>query len=191
MWELASSNGIVQAARAVCGGPVVLYGSQIAVRTPRMNLNCESSQLERGLDTTPWHQDGHGARIATFWLPLDHVDKRTGGLEVMKHGHRQGKFPLRRLQNPDELPLARKMAVHNVFEIEVGGDQTALRRQIHSYRLRAGGAGVHHSSLPHRSGPNLGTKSIRIGELSSNDQGVLRHWQTNEYLSEISTSSAT
>lgn len=187
MWELASSDGVAQAARAVCGGPVVLYGSQIAVRVPRMKW--ESSQLERGLDTTPWHQDGHGARIATFWLPLDHVDKRTGGLEVMKHGHREGKFPLRRLQNPCELPLARKMAVHNVFEIDVGGDRTALQCQIHSYRLRAGGAGVHHPSLPHRSGPNLSTKPRRViilrymhtEELSSNDKGVLRHWQTNEW----------
>lgn len=187
MWRLASSPGIAEAARlAVGGGPVILYGSQIAVRMPRGTAT--ASLATRRLDTTPWHQDGPGARVATFWITLDRCEKKTGSLEVLSGGHKQGRRALRRLEHPRELPLAQKMSAHNVFEIDLV-DNAAVRREAYAYRLRAGGAGVHHASLPHRAGPNLGTDPRRViilryihaDELSSRDQGRLRHWQTNDW----------
>ena len=187
MWRLASCPGLVQAAQCACGGEsVILYGSQIAVRMPR--ASGAVGVAARRLDTTPWHQDGPGTRVATFWITLDHADQHTGALEVLRGGHLMGRRAMRRLEHPDELPLAKKMASHNVFEIDKI-DAKTVRREAFAYRLRAGGAGVHHSSLPHRAGPNLSSKPRRViilrymhaDELSSNDQGRLRHWQTNDW----------
>ena len=57
------------------------------------------------------------------------------------------------------------------------------------YRLRAGGAGLHHPSLPHRAGPNRTARPRRVivlrymcsSELTARDGGKLRDWRDGSW----------
>jgi hypothetical protein len=144
-WLLDLASSLKPIASSLLDDPSpTLYSSQIAVRNPGTN------------ETTPWHQDGPGAGVITFWIALDRVDEKNGGLQVVPRGHIQGRLQLRKLESEAELPLATKMASHNVFECCVKA------RDIFKYRLRAGGAGVHHDSLPHCAGPNTTCRPRRV-----------------------------
>ena len=183
LWELANSAALVKVAEhAVGGGPLILYGSQIAVRYPSdLRHECNHPVV------TPLHQDAPGSKVCTFWITLDHVDRQSGGLVVLRGIHKQGRQKLKRIEKVSELALAEKMASHNVFEIDL--EHSTIKRHSFAYRLRAGGAGMHDPSLPHGSGPNLGHKPRRViilrfmhvNELTPNDGGRMRHWKSNEW----------
>ncbi len=185
MWRLASAPAIVHAVRTVLGsgdggGTPLLYASQIAYRMPaRHDLEC-----------TPWHQDGPGTKVCTFWIALDRVDRANGALEVLPGGHREGRRPLVRVAgdgDQQELQLALSMAQHNVFQCNTTDDEDANASL--SYRLRAGGAGLHHPSLPHRAGPNRTARPRRVivlrymcsSELTARDGGKLRDWRDGSW----------
>ena len=65
----------------------ILYSSQIAVRLP--------SAIS--IASTPWHQDGAGAGVCTFWIALDRIDSTNGGLQVMPGKHMEGSLPLKQI----------------------------------------------------------------------------------------------
>mmetsp|Transcript_4655 Transcript_4655/g.5369 ORF Transcript_4655/g.5369 Transcript_4655/m.5369 type:complete len:274 (+) Transcript_4655:54-875(+) len=176
MLELARAPTIVAAAsRCLEGSVPVLYCSQLSVRLPSSDRNC----------CTPVHQDGASGKVVTMWIALDRVDHTTGGLQVIPGGHKEGKFPFKRVEHEADLELATKMASHNVFEIEVSKE---LRKVPHfRYRLRAGGAGIHHPCLPHFSSPNFSNSPRRViilrymslGETMQNSK--LRHYKTGSF----------
>jgi ectoine hydroxylase-related dioxygenase (phytanoyl-CoA dioxygenase family) len=169
MLEFASSIKPL-AAKLLNDSKPILYSSQIAVRLP-------------GFEKTPWHQDGPGANVCTFWITLDHIDANNGGLQVMPGKHYSGRLQLKKVENEQDLPHAIKMASHNVFEI-----QPESSSSIFKYRLRAGGAGVHHDSLPHCANSNSTKKSRRVIILrymnSKNERksGKFVHYLTGEYV---------
>lgn len=186
MWRLASAPAIVHAVRTVLGGggTPLLYASQIAYRMPaRHDFEC-----------TPWHQDGPGTKVCTFWIALDRVDRSNGALEVLPGGHLEGRRALVRLVedgDQQELQLALSMAQHNVFQCSIGdgvASSSSLPSSL-SYRLRAGGAGLHHPSLPHRAGPNRTAFPRRVivlrymcsSELTARDGGKMRDWRDGSW----------
>ena len=182
-WMLDFASSIKHIAASLLNDPSpVLYSSQIAVRHPGSP------------ESTPWHQDGPGANVCTFWIALDRIDEHNGGLQVIPGGHHHGRLSLKKLsiekQNEEELSQAIKMASHNVYEIQPNQltPATAFAANTFKYRLRAGGAGVHHDSLPHRANRNNTVKPRRVIILrfmnSTNEKktGKFLHYLTGEYV---------
>ena len=127
----------------------ILYSSQISCRYPGTEVK------------TPWHQDGPGAGVVTFWITLDRIDETNGGLQVIPKGHLNGRQRLKTFDTntttANDFDCAVNMASHNVFEIE-----SVQSSNVFKYRLRAGGAGVHHDSIPHCSNPNVSITPRRV-----------------------------
>lgn len=188
-WMLDFASSIKHIAAHLLNDPTpILYSSQIAVRSP-------GSQ-----ETTPWHQDGPGANVCTFWIALDRVDEHNGGLQVIPGGHTQGRLSLKKVANEQDLPQAIKMASHNVYAIIPPTSCTrssphcstpSTRKvppTVFKYRLRAGGAGVHHDSLPHRATSNSTTKPRRViilrfmNHTNEKKNGKFVHYKTGEYI---------
>eukprot|EP00511_Aplanochytrium_stocchinoi_P004523 CAMPEP_0204840656 /NCGR_PEP_ID=MMETSP1346-20131115/38337_1 /ASSEMBLY_ACC=CAM_ASM_000771 /TAXON_ID=215587 /ORGANISM="Aplanochytrium stocchinoi, Strain GSBS06" /LENGTH=260 /DNA_ID=CAMNT_0051978181 /DNA_START=124 /DNA_END=903 /DNA_ORIENTATION=+ len=179
MLEIASDKAIIRAVTSCLGGcKPILYCSQLSVRLPSSDEN----------ERTPWHQDGGDGKVCTLWIALDHVDSKNGGLQVISGMHLKGKIPFRNVQKASELSLATRMASHNVFEIALLNTATTQQQQIFKYRLRAGGAGIHHPCLPHCSANNSSKKPRRVlilrfmaeGEPINKDS-KLRNWRTGEW----------
>ena len=136
MWALANEPKIVSAVqRCLKSTAVVLYCSQLAVRPAHSRTY------------TPWHQDGEGGSVCTLWICLDRVSPQNGGLRVLSGQHHCRK-EYKPVDSKEELEVAVKYAEHNVFEC------ACEKRDVRSYRLRAGGAGLHHAFLPHSTLPN-------------------------------------
>ena len=53
----------------------------------------------------PWHQDG-GANVRTLWISLDTVTAESGGLRVLRGGHRLGRLPYAPVATAAELAQA-------------------------------------------------------------------------------------
>ena len=155
----------------------ILYSSQIAVRLP--------SAIS--IASTPWHQDGAGAGVCTFWIALDRIDSTNGGLQVMPGKHMEGSLPLKQITEEKDLDNAINMASHNVYEVVTN------KSNIFKYRLRAGGAGVHHDSLPHCAGANRSNKPRRViilRYMKSDTKpavGQFKHYRTGEMINRTYT----
>lgn len=144
VWALANEPKLVAAVqRCLKSSEVVLYCSQLAVR------HAGSKSY------TPWHQDGQGGAVCTVWICLDRVSPKNGGLRVLVGEHR-GRREYKQVTCAKELEVALKYAEHNVFECE------CEEQNVHSYRLRAGGAGIHHAFLPHSTLPNVSSTDRRV-----------------------------
>lgn len=101
----------------------VLYSSQIASRAPQSK------------ERTPWHQDGAGAGLVTFWIALDRVTSQNGGLQVVPGAHHGGRLRLKRLDSKKcDIKLSMKMALHNV---RFANSLSLPRRLTHTHKRSA------------------------------------------------------
>ena len=175
--RLACHSKIVSLVTSVLGGPVYLYSTQVACRLP-----AKSSAPA----VTPFHQDAPGARVITLWIALDRIESKNGGLQFVLPWF-SGPWPRLdfRPATQETLELSERMMQHNVFAVSLPTEY-----KVFSYRLRAGGAGLHSSSIPHGSGPNQSSSPRRVlifrymhrDELAPSDKGKFLHFETGTWL---------
>ena len=83
----------------------------------------------------PWHQDG-GANVRTVWIALDPVSPSSGGLRVLRGGHKMGRMPYAPVKSVDDLEAAAYFAQNNVFRVD---HENFDMENVYEYRFPAGG----------------------------------------------------
>ena len=137
MKELASEPHIVEMIKRELG-TCTLYASQIHAKAPRGEGKA-----------VPWHQDG-GLKVRTVWIPLDHIDDKNGGLQVLDRAHTHGRLDFKRVSSEEDFQTARFYANYNVFEVDLHSQEGVFQ-----YKISAGGLAMHHPLIPHSSPPNI------------------------------------
>mmetsp|Transcript_8763 Transcript_8763/g.13902 ORF Transcript_8763/g.13902 Transcript_8763/m.13902 type:complete len:224 (-) Transcript_8763:503-1174(-) len=188
MWALASHPFVVQMMEASLGTGVQLYASQLHRKPP----------LDGGT-VVPMHQDGD-SKVRTLWIALDRVDQQNGGLQVLKGWHKHGRLPYKKISTVEELKLAEYFASHNVFAADLEPLRPAnsqfedrldeqnrrpvnFQQDLCRYRLRSGGAGMHHPYIPHASPRNDSNRDRRVIILrfmakdSNPEPAWIQHWK--------------
>ena len=134
MWELATSPPIVAMLRAQIGPNIVLYCSQLHTKFPvDAERSSASVELLGRNSAVPWHQDGN-VEVRTLWIALDDVSPESGGLRLIRGGHKKGRVPYAPVATEEELQCATYFARNNVFRINVNENS----EEVVEYRFNSG-----------------------------------------------------
>eukprot|EP00750_Incisomonas_marina_P002653 INCI12537.1.p1 GENE.INCI12537.1~~INCI12537.1.p1 ORF type:complete len:282 (+),score=37.47 INCI12537.1:34-879(+) len=133
MWALATAPFIVKLLQSQLGPNVVLYCSQLHCKR-RFQTQSDEGDQPGFNSAVPWHQDG-GANVRTLWIALDPVSPHTGGLKMLRRGHKLGRLPYAPVTSVEELAQASYFAENNVFRVD---DAAFSKADVVPYSFPAG-----------------------------------------------------
>mmetsp|Transcript_20535 Transcript_20535/g.68814 ORF Transcript_20535/g.68814 Transcript_20535/m.68814 type:complete len:230 (-) Transcript_20535:561-1250(-) len=177
---------VVDMLQSYLGADVQLYASQL-------HRKVSAGAHGHGGHAVPIHQDGD-ENVLTLWIALDDVDETNGGLRVLRGGHKYGRLPFQPVKTHAELSDAEYFSRYNVFRADVSKllpshaplvstRATQRNEGMYCYRLKAGGAAMHHPLLPHCSESNMSMDRDRrviilrfMSGVIQEKEDVIQHW---------------
>eukprot|EP01134_Creolimax_fragrantissima_P000405 CFRG0405T1 len=105
MWHLATEKKLLDFVERHLGPNIVLYSTQLAYKPPGHGRYI------------PWHQDGE--RCRTVWIPLDDIDRSSGGMMVCPGLHKQGRVKQYKRVTEESYEDAVFNHQHSVFELDM------------------------------------------------------------------------